>query len=295
MFVLALHLLAFRPVIRVSGCARSSQCSSGKAIRIIKKQNPPRPIAVTRVFSRHLRLFHGLSPAIGYSGEIDHNKNHWREPAIRGKNRQKNRAVNSRSHLLPKNPSVFIICEKQTGIQRFSVEVNGDEHSAVVRSASLLALTCSMRGDSPADYAIRVPAHDELTRRVTRQAEELLRLGRGFSCSVPLSPRENEVLLELLRNRVNKEIAVRLHISVRTVKFHVSALLAKFGVESRWDLIQKAGQILGVRAPADVPQPSPSPAAHEHPRAAEARDSAKPIRARAQSRVIPFHRASLPA
>ncbi|HEV2488884.1 MAG TPA: LuxR C-terminal-related transcriptional regulator [Candidatus Acidoferrales bacterium] len=188
---------------------------------------------------------------------------------------------------------MFIVCEKQTGIQRFSVEVNGDEHSAIVRSASLLALTCSMRGDLPADYTIRVPAHDDLTRRVTCQAEELLRLGRGFSCSVPLSPRENEVLLELLRNRINKEIAVRLHISVRTVKFHVSALLAKFGVESRWDLIQKAGQILGVRAPAETPQPSPSSAAHDQQRSIPARAAAKPIRA--NSRVIPFHRTSLPA
>jgi DNA-binding CsgD family transcriptional regulator len=190
---------------------------------------------------------------------------------------------------------VFIICEKKTGAPRFSVEVKGDEHSAIVRSASLLALACSMRGDSPADYAIRIPAHDELTRRVTCQAEELLRLGRGFSSSVPLSPRENEVLLDLLRNRVNKEIADHLHISVRTVKFHVSSLLAKFGVQSRWDLIQKAGEILGVRAPAETSQPSPSPAQKQQPRAAEARAVAKPLCASAQTRVIPFRRSSLPA
>ena len=110
------------------------------------------------------------------------------------------------------------------------------------------------RGELPTDYAVWVPADDSLIERVTKQAEELLHLGRSLSCSVPLSPREGEVLKELLRNRVNKEIADRLSISVRTVKFHVSSLLAKFGVGSRWDLIQKAQHMLGTRQlPDDLP------------------------------------------
>ncbi|HEV2616062.1 MAG TPA: helix-turn-helix transcriptional regulator [Candidatus Acidoferrales bacterium] len=110
------------------------------------------------------------------------------------------------------------------------------------------------RGELPKDYAVWVPADDSLIERVTARAEELLHLGRGLSCSIPLSPREGEVLKELLRNRVNKEIADRLCISVRTVKFHVSSLLAKFGVGSRWDLIQKAQHMLGTRGlPDDLP------------------------------------------
>lgn len=52
-----------------------------------------------------------------------------------------------------------------------------------------------------------------------------------------LSRREQQVLDALLTNLVNKEIAVRLNISERTVKFHVSNLLAKFGVRRRADLI----------------------------------------------------------
>lgn len=52
-----------------------------------------------------------------------------------------------------------------------------------------------------------------------------------------LSRREQEVLSSLLENLANKEIAERLHISERTVKFHVSNLLAKFGVRRRADLI----------------------------------------------------------
>jgi DNA-binding NarL/FixJ family response regulator len=52
-----------------------------------------------------------------------------------------------------------------------------------------------------------------------------------------MSRREQEVLDALLENLANKEIAVRLNISERTVKFHVSNLLSKFGVRRRADLI----------------------------------------------------------
>jgi DNA-binding NarL/FixJ family response regulator len=45
------------------------------------------------------------------------------------------------------------------------------------------------------------------------------------------------VLEGLLENLANKEIASRLNISERTVKFHVSNLLAKFNVRRRADLI----------------------------------------------------------
>ena len=52
-----------------------------------------------------------------------------------------------------------------------------------------------------------------------------------------LSRREQEVLNCLLENLANKEIGNKLNISERTVKFHVSNLLSKFGVRRRADLI----------------------------------------------------------
>jgi DNA-binding NarL/FixJ family response regulator len=55
--------------------------------------------------------------------------------------------------------------------------------------------------------------------------------------SVGLSQREQEVLDALLGSLVNKEIGSRLNISERTVKFHVSNILSKFGVRRRADLI----------------------------------------------------------
>ncbi len=66
-------------------------------------------------------------------------------------------------------------------------------------------------------------------------------LPRGPARSMPsglgLSRREKEVLGTVLENLSNKEIAGRLNISERTVKFHVSNLLGKFSVQRRADLI----------------------------------------------------------
>jgi DNA-binding NarL/FixJ family response regulator len=48
-----------------------------------------------------------------------------------------------------------------------------------------------------------------------------------------LSPREREVALAVGRGASNAEIAAELHMSVATVKAHVSRLLVKLGVENR--------------------------------------------------------------
>ena len=60
---------------------------------------------------------------------------------------------------------------------------------------------------------------------------------RGLTAPARVSPRERDVLDALLRNESNKEIANRLNISERTVKFHVSNLLSKYSVGRRADLI----------------------------------------------------------
>jgi DNA-binding NarL/FixJ family response regulator len=50
---------------------------------------------------------------------------------------------------------------------------------------------------------------------------------------IPEFPREQEVLDGVHQNLARKEIAYKLNVSVRTVKFHVSSLVAKFGVTNR--------------------------------------------------------------
>jgi DNA-binding NarL/FixJ family response regulator len=60
---------------------------------------------------------------------------------------------------------------------------------------------------------------------------------KGFTESSKLSPREMQVLGDLLDNCSNKEIAAKLKISERTVKFHVANVLEKFRVGRRVDLV----------------------------------------------------------
>src|SRR5579875_2940778 len=61
--------------------------------------------------------------------------------------------------------------------------------------------------------------------------------GKSLLTEMEVSRRERDVLDLLLENLSNKEIAARLFVSARTVKFHVSNLLSKFGVQRRADLI----------------------------------------------------------
>jgi two-component system response regulator FimZ (fimbrial Z protein) len=70
--------------------------------------------------------------------------------------------------------------------------------------------------------------------------DSILRAGnrrKGPGWSARLSPREIQVLDLLLDNLSNKEIAAKMKIAERTVKFHVSNVLTKFGVHRRADLI----------------------------------------------------------
>jgi two-component system, NarL family, nitrate/nitrite response regulator NarL len=57
-----------------------------------------------------------------------------------------------------------------------------------------------------------------------------------------LTQRELEVLQHLAEGLSNKAIAKRLEISENTVKFHVNALLEKFGVGSRTEVVIRAIQ-----------------------------------------------------
>lgn len=136
---------------------------------------------------------------------------------------------------------LFVFCEKTTGTTQFRAESEkADSEHTVERMAGLLAMQCLVRGHDPDDFVVLVPAEKTLVGRLQSRAKELLDQGRAVATPTALSPRQSEILHSVIRNHANKEIASKLNITVRTVKFHVSSLLSKFGVNNRAELARKA-------------------------------------------------------
>jgi DNA-binding CsgD family transcriptional regulator len=142
--------------------------------------------------------------------------------------------------VLPRNQYYFY--EKNTGVTHFHVEAGPDGGFPVDQAAGLLAMHCMVRGQSPADYEVMVKAENDLLEGLAEKAEKLLQAGHSIGSSVKLTRREEEVLGGVMNSLANKEIAASLNLSERTVKFHVSSLLAKFRVRGRMELVREASR-----------------------------------------------------
>jgi DNA-binding CsgD family transcriptional regulator len=111
-----------------------------------------------------------------------------------------------------------------------------------------------VRNQTPSDYVVLVEANRSHLEDLTEKAQKLLDAGRAVKSHVKLTRREEEVLNGVVRSLANKEIAASLNLSERTVKFHVSSLLAKFRVRGRMELVREAAQIPASNIPV-VDQP----------------------------------------
>ena len=153
---------------------------------------------------------------------------------------------------------LFYFYEKNTGVSHFHVEAAPDGQFPVEQAAGLLAMHCMVRGQSPEDYVVMVQADNDILEGLREKADKLLQAGHSVSSSVKLTRREEEVLGGLMRSLANKEIAADLNLSERTVKFHVSSLLAKFRVRGRMELVREASrQTAGAMPMAPAPAPVP--------------------------------------
>jgi DNA-binding CsgD family transcriptional regulator len=99
-----------------------------------------------------------------------------------------------------------------------------------------------VRGQAPSDYVVMVQTEDEILEGLNEKAIKLLQAGKSVHSQVRLTRREEEVLSGLMKSLANKEIAATLNLSERTVKFHVSSLLAKFHVRGRMELVREASR-----------------------------------------------------
>jgi DNA-binding NarL/FixJ family response regulator len=144
--------------------------------------------------------------------------------------------------------------------------MDGIKATAAIRSASpeteVIALTSVLEDAAVVDavragaigYLLKDAQADELCRAIRaaaagqvqlspKAAERLVREVRGSTSPEALTEREIEVLRLLAEGQSNKEIARSLSIGEKTVKTHVSNILAKLGVYSRTQAALHAVQI----------------------------------------------------
>jgi two-component system nitrate/nitrite response regulator NarL len=75
---------------------------------------------------------------------------------------------------------------------------------------------------------------------VPMEAASVLAIPAGSESEVEsLTPREMETLEMLAEGLSNKQIAVRLHISEHTAKFHVNSILGKLGAGTRTEAVMR--------------------------------------------------------
>ena len=114
--------------------------------------------------------------------------------------------------------------------------------SATEPASASLALRSGAAGvvykDVDPDALVRAirSVHDGHLLLAPEAAGSLVRNGGGWNPVAgldALTGREREVLAEIAKGRSNREIARALTVSEKTVKAHVSAVLAKLGVQDR--------------------------------------------------------------
>ena len=156
---------------------------------------------------------------------------------------------------------------KQRPQQRFlalSVSDDPQDVIAIVRAGARGYVTKSITGDELADAVARVRDGDAVFS--PRLAGFVL---DAFAGDLPaeevdpeldqLTAREREVLRYIARGYLYKEIALRLHISVKTVEAHVSSVLRKLQLSNRHELsrwaVSRAGRLPGRPRPRSWHQP----------------------------------------
>ncbi len=97
-----------------------------------------------------------------------------------------------------------------------------------------------LRQHGAAGYLDKTVEPDDLLEAIRQVAK-----GRFIWDALPepaesLTAREQEVLMQLAEGLANKEIAQRLHISEKTVKVHISHILAKLNVYDRTQAVIRA-------------------------------------------------------
>ncbi|GAB4444715.1 MAG: response regulator transcription factor [Chloroflexi bacterium OHK40] len=126
----------------------------------------------------------------------------------------------------------------QTGVL---VITGFDEADQLLRAIQAGASGCISKADQLDSTEIR-RALVEIARGgrfsstiVLRRLHDMLQQGVAPTIVEPLTPREQEVLALIAAGATNQEIADRLVVSIKTVKTHVSNILSKLQLQSRYE------------------------------------------------------------
>ena len=148
------------------------------------------------------------------------------------------------AHGFSVHPKLFVFFDKRTGTPRFQVRARPDGTLPAEQAVSLLAVQCIARQKMPREFGILVGTDEDLVGGLVGRTMKVIEGCSNAKPQTSLSLRQDQVLAGITQNLSNKEIALKLNISERTVKFHVSALLQKFDVRGRVDLMLEAANIL---------------------------------------------------
>jgi len=124
-----------------------------------------------------------------------------------------------------------------------SVSDAAEDVIAIIRAGARGYVTKTISGEELASAIERVASGDAVfSPRLAGFVLDAYRSERTGSELDELTPREREVLQLIARGYLYKEIAARLHISVKTVESHVSSVLRKLQLSTRHELTRWATQ-----------------------------------------------------
>ena len=125
-----------------------------------------------------------------------------------------------------------------------SVSDAAEDVIAVIRAGARGYVTKTISRDELADAIRRVAGGDAVfSPRLAGFVLDAFREGEPLGADEELetlTPREREVLQLIARGYLYKEIAARLHLSVKTVEAHVSSVLRKLQLSTRHELTRWA-------------------------------------------------------
>jgi DNA-binding NarL/FixJ family response regulator len=143
---------------------------------------------------------------------------------------------------------IAAIAPERPGVKFLALSVSdaAEDVIAVIRAGARGYVTKTISGDELADAVLRVAEGDAVfSPRLAGFVLDAFRAGERTHSDTDLdalTAREREVLQLIARGYRYKEIAARLHLSVKTIESHVTNVLRKLQLTSRHELTRWAAE-----------------------------------------------------